>query len=328
MAYTSDYELAALAEPVNRAFAAAHGYEFIHRVSAPYDGREPERRQPMWEKVSLLLELLRSLLRRGTGTALPCAPDTTHLLWVDADAVVLRHGVGVEKLWRGLPPSIELLIGEDVTPTCLLNTGVMCVRVSEWSLALWEDVWSSAASTRFHRRQYHEQSALIRQLAARGEGLDAEGGAEAEGEAPPPFHSYLGGGRSPKLFRHVCVMPRHMLNTNRGDTRAVAAADSALDSARHELGDARCDFVFHAAGQPVIVRDGEGGVLNMAKSGKEAAIRTMLRHVGLAQLVAHVPERTGAGLAKGKVPAVRYEGEYGTLFRRYAMMRSIRGGGV
>ena len=51
-----------------------------------------------------------------------------------------------------MPATIELLIGEDVTSCCLVNAGVFCVRVSEWSLQLWRDVWASAASRKFHNK--------------------------------------------------------------------------------------------------------------------------------------------------------------------------------
>lgn len=333
--YTDDYPLGRLTAPVNRAYAERHGYDFVERVRPAWDPAGSAR-QPMWDKVSLLLELLRGLLLHRAGAPdappLPCSPTTTHLLWVDADAVVLQHDVRVEDLVeRHMPPGIMLLIGEDVTPACLVNTGVLLVCVSDWSLQLWADVWSAESSVRFYTRQYHEQSALALQLATRGEGLDAaapaakRSGRAGDDAGPPPFHSYLGGGRDPKLFAHVCVMPRHAWNTNRGDVRT---ATGAAAEARRELGDARCEFVFHAAGQPVIVEGDPPAPLTLRKPSKRAALLAMLEHTGLAHLVEREDEHARQARERARaVRRARLELEYGTLFRKFAYWRAIRGDG-
>lgn len=57
-------------------------------------------------------------------------------------------------------------------------------------------------------RPFHEQSVLLEQLSLRREGL----------KQVRPFHSFRGGPEGAKLFPHVVVLPRHMFNTNRGDT--------------------------------------------------------------------------------------------------------------
>lgn len=283
-AYTSDYSLGRLTEPVNRQYAERHGYDF-HCVVHPPVGDRPER-HPTWNKVALITELLGMLLR-GRGDAMPIAESTTHLLWVDADAVVLQHDVTVESLWAGLPDSIELLIGEDVTPACPINAGVLCVRVSEWSLALWRDVWSSPRSQKFYNRTYHEQSALLRQLAYRGEGLDFA--------SKQPFHSYAGGRAAPKVFPHVCVLPRHAFNTNHCDLRRTpAASDRRIEDA--------CHFIFHAAGQPCLRCIGPSGVSNAWKPTKPVALLAALAHVGLHSQ--HEAADRGAALPEGLARSV------------------------
>ena len=89
---------------------------------------------------------------------------------------------------------------------CLLNAGVMLVRVSEWSKELWQDVWNC---NKYDSVTFYEQSALIRRLRARREGLEML-------EENCPFHSYLPGGpKGVKLFAHVAVLPHLELNTNR-----------------------------------------------------------------------------------------------------------------
>ena len=68
------------------------------------------------------------------------------------------------------------------------------------------------------------------------------------------------------------MLPRHALNTNRGDLRRGAPAEPAPDD--------RCDFIFHACGVPHVFTD-EG----KCKS-KIVALRAMLRSAGLEALAA------------------------------------------
>ena len=97
----------------------------------------------------------------------------------------------MEEILALAPPTAELVVGEDVTQCCLVNAGVLLVRVSEWSLALWRDVWEAPSSEKFHNARFHEQSSLLKQLNARHEGLGRV----------KPFHSFLGGPAEPKVFR-------------------------------------------------------------------------------------------------------------------------------
>ena len=264
--FTDDYALGHFTEPFNRAYAERHGYEYICRVQPPSDWMtDKSKRHPTWDKVELLLELLSGLLR-GDGQPCGCAADTTHLLWVDADAVVLNHAISLDDLWAGVPSTVELLIGEDVTPTCLVNAGVLCVHVSEWSLRFWHDVNAAPASRKWFRSPQREQSALLKQLSVRGEGLD---------RLPPPFYSYLGGPQL-KLFPHVAVLPRHALNTNRGDVRdrACCAERDACDRTF------QCDFIFHAAGHPTIMRAHNDAGHPPGQCGKREAMLAMLALYG------------------------------------------------
>ena len=223
-AFTSDYELGHLTLPYNRQYADRHGYDFVARIRPPFDWSLPGERHPSWDKVAILLELLDEHLDSPQH-----GKSATHILWVDADAVVIHQELSIDDLWADLPNSCELLLGEDVAPACLLNAGVFIVRVSEWSRQLWREVWGCQAAVRFHKRLYWEQSVLISVLIECGEGL----------ERVKPFHSYRGGPEL-KVFDHVCVLPRHAFNTNRAHFGASAGGST---SKQH-----RCDFVFHAAG--------------------------------------------------------------------------------
>ena len=191
-AFTSDYELGHLTLPYNRQYADRHGYDFVARIRPPFDWSLPGERHPSWDKVAILLELLDEHLDSPQH-----GKSATHILWVDADAVVIHQELSIDDLWADLPNSCELLLGEDVAPACLLNAGVFIVRVSEWSRQLWREVWGCQAAVRFHKRLYWEQSVLISVLIECGEGL----------ERVKPFHSYRGGPEL-KVFDHVCVLPR------------------------------------------------------------------------------------------------------------------------
>ena len=309
MSYTADYELGRLCEPINRAYADRHGYAFFSRVYPPCNRQEPESRHPTWNKVALLNEILFGLLHSSNATP-PLVPhDTTHLLWVDADAVVVHQDVRVEDLWAELPPSIELLIGEDVTPCCLINAGVWSVRVSEWSEALWYDVFSSKASNKFHNCRYHEQSALLKQLERRGEGLNS---------VRQPFHSYCGGRSTPKLFPHVCVLPRRTFNTNRADLRASAKepglCPTGSGSAVHDAD--QCDFVFHAAGHPILQCIGEAGTAVTWKPSKPDAIRAVLAHAGLILPPADEADMLASSTKASRLPRAVRDGGRGELAPR------------
>ena len=147
-------------------------------------------------------------------------------------------------------------------------------------------MWGSHASEKFWTKPYHEQSSLLKQLSCRHEGL----------KQVSPFHSFAGG-PGLKTFAHVCVLPRHAFNTNRGDTRVSAPPPHARWSAGASSGgdrdlpparilppassggdrddDRRCDLIFHAAGMPCVWTDG-----GRCKH-KADAMRAMLAHAGL-----------------------------------------------
>ena len=296
--YTEDYEIGHICSPINRRYAERHGYAYVERIYPPLSREAPPDRHPTWNKVALVNELLDEVLRGRTRAAAqiepslpPCSipSDTTHLLWVDADAAIVRQDVSVPDLLQGLPTQIELVIGEDVTPCCLVNAGVFIARVSEWSAKLWRDVWSSNASRKFHNRRYHEQSSLLCQLERRGEGLDL---------VRPPFHSYNGGHAERKIFPHVAVLPRHSFNTNRADLRRAGGASEARAPGDLTTRDEdRCDFIFHAAGHPTLRVIGVAGTAALWRPRKIEALQTVIADALLDDLgIAGIRELGVAGL--------------------------------
>ena len=247
MAYSEDYRLGRLCEAVNRAWATRHGYAFHSEVlsrEAMLAAVAP-RAHVTWYKVALINRLLaqqqdeagQAVDGHGQGEEhAQQRAEPSYILWLDADAVVVRQQRSVAGLLADACSSrgaaCDLVLGEDLGASCRVNAGVLLVRAdSAWSRALWRDVW--ARPKKFHTRRFFEQAALETQLHWRGEGLSKV----------EPFHSYLGGPTGAKRFEHVCVLPRHMLNTN-----VVSEHQSMCTSKTDEKTEAvdACEFVFQA----------------------------------------------------------------------------------
>jgi hypothetical protein len=139
----------------------------------------------------------------------------------------------------------NLIITEDLHTCCLLNTGVFALRVCEWSLELLQEVWST---TKYDSVFYYEQSALVKVLQTRKEGLNKI----------KPFHSFLPGApKDVKLFPNVAVFPHSLFSTN--SVLTLAELEQVFGSkAREEEKDMlitdnnnspeMIPFIYHAAG--------------------------------------------------------------------------------
>ena len=260
-AYTTNYALGRLTEDVNRRYCQRHGYRFV--CEALSAGEMQNAIDPRtcfsWYKVLMLNRLLgEELAHEGRPE------DASYVLWVDADAVVVRQDRTVESI-IGIGPDADLIAGEDLSAACRINAGVLLVRASEWSRTLFRDTWDR--KSRFQRARYFEQSELLKQLSFRNEGL----------ELVEPFHSYKNGPLQ-KRFPHVLVLPREEFNSNRGVVLPSSPAAAAAHPVRthdgpptpspgvqhgeqpgEEAGAAACDrlarppaddcrFIFHAVG--------------------------------------------------------------------------------
>jgi hypothetical protein len=262
-AYTTDYIVGNACSQVNRMYAERHGYEFHCDVLSYEDmlAAIAPRQFCGWYKVAMICRFLankEALHRRKIG----------YIMWIDADAVVVNHAMKVEELlsraeqrgtYKGMlfqwVPNIaktksnnaktyvDLIIAEDIHPCCLINTGVLLIRLSDWSASLWADVW---AAQRYFDVFFYEQSALMRCLKKRHEGLhDVQ-----------PFHSYVRGGpMGDKLFPHVCVVPHLDLNSNRCRGLTVDIHASATEGNRRvdtsdnaNTEEEMAGYIFHCAG--------------------------------------------------------------------------------
>lgn len=212
-AYTTNYALGRLCEDVNRRYCERHGYRFISEtLSAQHMQAAIDPRTCFsWYKVLMLSRLLEEEMLLGDS-------QEGYILWIDADAVFVRHDRTIESV-IGLGPGVDLIVGEDLSAACQINAGVLLVRSSMWSHTLLKDMW--ARKSRFQRARYFEQSELLKQLSLRNEGL----------ELVEPFHSYRRG-PAVKRFPHVLVLPREEFNSNRGvilPTAHAAGAPTAKD---------------------------------------------------------------------------------------------------
>lgn len=121
--------LADLTVPRMKAFAAAHGYQqrFVHGNNW--------KRPRGWLKI----EVIRAALEEKFD----------FLLWMDIDAVVLRNDldiraavvdtVDLQMAWHG--PETSEIMAADFVPH--FNSGVMLIRVTDWSRAFFERVWET-----------------------------------------------------------------------------------------------------------------------------------------------------------------------------------------
>lgn len=198
-AYSKDYSIGYLCEHVNRMYANRHGFQFRSFV-APYKDMIDElkpRTHCTWYKILMLRRLLEEML------ATQNSHNILYIMWIDADAVVIDHSISLKDIIARAHHR-DLIIAEDMNPGCLVNAGVLLIRVSEWSRMLWQKVWEC---NNYDTVTFYEQSALIRTLKGIREGLNHI----------IPFHSYLPNGPSgDKLFAHVCVLPHLDFNSNRG----------------------------------------------------------------------------------------------------------------
>ena len=150
-AYSVDYPPGHVCEARNRHYAQLHGYGFRCWVDSNLAMCERIDRCSAltWCKVHAINDALRE------------APPDGLILWIDADALVVRLDVRVEDVHaaHGAP---ELLVAKDVTPQCLINGGVLLIRNTAWARLLFANLWegASAKGLAFLGRKFHEQSRL------------------------------------------------------------------------------------------------------------------------------------------------------------------------
>jgi len=234
-AYSTNYAIGNFCNKINEAYALKFGYEFVS-IRKPLEQMIAQiypKQHCTWYKIYLLLQLFQDLQSQQTQSI-------HYVMWIDADAFVVNHSINLHTIIQHSGER-ELIIAEDTHPGCLVNAGVFLLRVNEWSYKLLNDIWHC---NRFDDVCFYEQSALIKCLKGRGEGL----------EHVQPFHSYLRKGETDSLrFAHVAVLPHKELNTSsiveendiRDFMNMIHSGES--DSSNGSI-DTTSSFIFHAAG--------------------------------------------------------------------------------
>lgn len=193
-----------------------------------------------WFKVYLLLRVLEE------------HPEFSHFMWIDADAVVVDQSITIESLIETSNDK-ELILAENMNSGFLINAGVLIVKNCPWILELFAEVWNCR---KYFANCFYEQSALLKALKARKEGLFQI----------TPFHSFEGG-PSIKTFPHVYVCHHLDLNSNRGWVfpKRSQRGDEGYSVHEGEAEDNCARYIFHAAGM----------------RNKLSAIRGVLRRFGI-----------------------------------------------
>lgn len=237
-AYSDNYTPGGPSAQRNAEYARRHGYGFLSHV-LPYETMcsAVEPRTCHWYKVLLMMDRLSS----------DAAARYEHLVWLDADAVVLDMGRKLHELLAQYPQ--EVVCAEDCSAASLINTGVLALRPSDYVRRLCEEVWEER---RFWRRAYYDQSGLERLLRRRGDlPARAERGAQLLEVAGRAFRGIVA-----EELEHVAVIARERLASKRSSPecfifhsiggsangkflaiqRAIAAAGGTALPRRIELG--------------------------------------------------------------------------------------------
>ena len=209
-AYSDNYRTGDLCSVINSHYCRLHNYLFLLHVHS--NGLMNElvapRKHLGWYKVRMIYEELESELAQDANIN---DLGASYLFWIDADAIFVDFDTDIETyIRRGRFKN--LIVGEDMTPCCEINSGVMLIKVNEWSLEFWKEVWNCVP---YYARPFFDQSAVLKCLRRRKEGLTLFN----------PFHTFLPGVfQDDKFFANTAVLPHLDFNTNIGfvtDTRKV-----------------------------------------------------------------------------------------------------------
>jgi len=218
-AFDVPYEPGYLCSIVNQSYCLRHRYDFRRFLLRPEQMAElAAGRYGAWGKVALLQHLLDD---PDVGLI-----ESDYLVWIDADALVIDHTVGLEQFVE-CAAGAELIVGEDTADADWLNTGVVLLRATPWCRELLRRWWSEGG-TRWHGADAvcWDQSALC-SLLQRTCGLGAE----------RPWFSYHGGRRRKMVGDRVFVVDCGSLNFKHVNN---------------------CSFIFHAVQQEERLQSGDG----------------------------------------------------------------------
>jgi len=223
-------------------------------------------------------------LLNGSTSGGEVLKEGDYLVWMDADAVFIDHDKKLEDIVMRAEYK-DLIIGEDMHVGNLVNCGVILIKVSTWSLKLWEKVF---ACRKYDDVTYFEQSALHKVLkmnkefapffnvnqchGGRGKNEKDQNGKiiiEEDKKVLTPWHSFcinndndhldfnnkdIDGANEVKVFEHSSIFPMHLLNSNIFDEDIDFNGTGKRSIRQHRKCQhknwihQKAQFIFHAAG--------------------------------------------------------------------------------
>ena len=215
-AYTQNYTIGTLCSAINKKYCNLHNYQFVEEKIDPetLPSILGNRNHCTWYKVYMILKFMRkelSLLSShhdycnnksvddGGGDDDDVMKGNTYIAWIDADACVVNDKIRLQDIVK-LGENRDLIVAED--QSMLINCGVILIRVCDWSLKIFDEVWKEK---KYFHVPHFEQSALIRVLKRYAEGLNLI--------IEEPYFT-KDGGDPIKLFVHTAVLSPSLLNTN------------------------------------------------------------------------------------------------------------------
>ena len=147
-----------LSESNKETYARAHDFDFVSGSAEQYPAMTFV--QPFaWFKVALLLDVMK-IVR---------AAQTKHewVLWVDCDALMSKLDENLVRLANRLieergkrQNEIDVIVAIDEGETEKINSGVMFIRNSQWSLDFFSTVLRKAEQERLRQHPHWEQAAI------------------------------------------------------------------------------------------------------------------------------------------------------------------------
>ncbi len=126
-------EYAAYSFAINSVYALHHGYEF--NLLSPKSGHEFEKRDQRWNKVKIIMDLMSK------------HDDGDYLVWLDSDLIIVDLGMKIDRIIEDInDPDVQLILSKDPFPEevySVANTGLMIVKVSDWSRNFFFDWWNT-----------------------------------------------------------------------------------------------------------------------------------------------------------------------------------------
>lgn len=136
-----------------RNYCDKHGYTFVYdneSVDTVYIKNGDVLRDPPWYKIKLIKKILLD------------NPDIDYCIWIDADSHLLNSDIKMESfiekyMCTNVKKQSHMLVAKEARSDDVLNTGVMFVKNSQYSINMLNLIWDNSNEC---NRAMHEQASL------------------------------------------------------------------------------------------------------------------------------------------------------------------------